>query len=334
MALFDYDRAGRSIVLTDGPEVLVHDGTTEGPVWRHTLSSRVVGVASTDRAIVALDDRGSLSFFEPATGALIAQTDTGQGARGLAALPDGICAIIGRSHATIADEEGVHRRLSASDPSCVAFSPDGMLLVGGRDGAIRVFTDGDAPFQEERLDDPVGGAAWHPGGFWVVAAGVTVWRLDPAGLERITGGPADMPIGSVACAASGHIALRLGATTALVLAYPSRETDATITYFDRKITDVCFGPGDWLGIGMDQGDGNKIDLATGATHRTDTHPGRDHHSWALSVSTGKARDGGPIPEGDEIPVPVERDPAAQRSDLMVGVLAIAVIAAVIYFLVV
>lgn len=334
MALFDYDPAGRSIVLTEGAELLVHDGATEGPLWRHTLACRLVGVASVDAAIIALDDQGTLTYFEPGTGAQIAQVHTGQGARGLAALPDGTCAIIDRSHATIADEEGVHRRLPVSDPTCVAFSPDGMLFVGGKDGSVRVFTDEDTPFQQETLEDAVGGAAWHPGGFWVVAAGTTVWRLDPAGLERITGGPDDMPIGSVACGESGHIALRLGDATALVLAYPSRETDATITYFDRTITDVCFGPDPWLGIGMNLGDGNKINLVSGATHRTDTHPGREHHSWALSVSTGKARDGGELEVGDEVPVPTRQTPEQQRSDLIVGVLALLVIAAVIYFIVV
>lgn len=40
MALFDYDRDGRNIVLTEGAEVLVHDGATEGPLWRQTLDAR------------------------------------------------------------------------------------------------------------------------------------------------------------------------------------------------------------------------------------------------------------------------------------------------------
>jgi hypothetical protein len=124
--------------------------------------------------------------------------------------------------------------------------------------------------------------------------------------------------------------MRLGDKTALVLQYPSRETDATISYFDRDITDVCFGPDPWLGIGMNLGDGNKINLETGATHRTDTHPGRDHHSWALSVSTGKARGGDPVPAeagGDQAPVEYS------KSDTIVGIIALAVIAAIIYYLV-
>ena len=139
-----------------------------------------------------------------------------------------------------------------------------------------------------------------------------------------------MPIGSMACAESGHIAVRLGTTIALVLAWPSRETDATITYFDRAITDLCFGPDPWLGIGMDQGDGNKIDLETGATCRTDTHPGRDHHSWAVKVSAGHAREAGV----EEHETPMIRAEETSRSDIIVGIVTMAVLAAIIYFVVI
>ena len=333
MALFDYDTGGRSIVLTDGAELLVHDGDSEAPLWRKTLDCRLVGVASTGPGIVAVDEKGTLSVFAPDSGALLGRIETGQGARGMAAMTDGLCAIIGRSGVRIADDEGVHRRLTAPDPACVAWSPDGMLLVGSRDGKLTVFADKDEPLQREVLDEPIGAVAWHPGGFWAVAAGTAVWRLDPAGLERITSGPDDMPIGSIACAETGHIAVRLGETITLVLAWPSRETDATITYFDRKITDLCFGPHPFLGIGMDQGDGNKIHLVTGATHRTDTHPGRDHHSWALKVSAGHARDGGDEEERDHGPL-INAEQEHSRSDIMVGIITMVVLAAIIYFVVI
>lgn len=332
MALFDYDSGGRSIVLAEDKELLVHDGDSEAPLWRKTLEGRLVGVASTGPGIVAVDDHGTLSIFAPDSGALLGRVETGQGARGMAAMADGLCAVIGRAGVRLADDEGVHRRLDAPNPSCVAWSPDGMLLVGSRGGELTVFADGDEPLQQEQLDEPIGAVAWHPGGFWAVAAGTGVWRLDPAGLERITSGPDDMPIGSLACAETGHIAVRLGDTIALVLAWPSRETDATITYFDRSITDLCFGPHPWLGIGMDQGDGNKIHLETGATHRTDTHPGRDHHSWALKVSAGHARDGGDEEEREVDPLINAAEHST--SDVVVGIVTMAVIAAIIYFVVI
>lgn len=330
MPLFDYDLAGRSIVMADGDEVLVHDGASEGPLWRHTLGSRLVGVASTEPAIVTLDDRGTLTFFDAPTGAQTGCVDTGRGARALAALPDGTCAVLARGQVSIADDAGVHRRLDAGDATCVAFSTDGMICTGAPDGTILIFTDTDTPFQEERLDAPIGAIAWHPGGFWVVGAGAAVYRVDPAGVERITGAPDAMPIGALACAPSGHVAVRMGEQTVVVFAYPSRETDASMSWFDRQVTDIVFGPDDWLGIGLDKGDGNKINLATGATHRTDTHPGRTHNSWALSVSTGKARASGALDQGDA--VPVNQAPESSRSDMLVGIIAVVVIAAVIYML--
>lgn len=335
MALFDYDRDGRNIVLTEGAEVLVHDGATEGPLWRQTLDARLVGVASTTPAIMAVDERGTLSAFEPATGALLGRIDTGKGARAMAAKMDGLCAIISRAGVAIADDEAVHRRLSVPDPSCVAWSSDGMLLVGSRDGSLTVFAGDDTPMQTEQLHEAITAAAWHPDGFWVIAAGIGVYRLDPAGVERITSAPADMPVGSLDCSPTGLIALRLGEKTALLLAYPSRETYATISYFDRTVTDVSFGPEPWIGVGMNLGDGNKLNLTNGAIHRTDTHPGREHHSWGLGFSAGPALEAKTATDKADAVAKADANQVVEysRSDAIVGVLALVVIAAIIYYLV-
>jgi hypothetical protein len=87
----------------------------------------------------------------------------------------------------------------------------------------------------------------------------------------------------VTCSPDGTLfALRLNPSTVVVLAYPSKDTAMTLQYIDRRAVGVAFGPPPFVGIGMDSGDGNKINLSTEAVHRTDTHPGRSHNRWALS----------------------------------------------------
>src|SRR5208282_6839148 len=53
--------------------------------------------------------------------------------------------------------------------------------------------------------------------------------------------------------------------------------------YQRALEGIAFGPDVWLGVGLDLGDGNKINLMTGACHRTDSHPGRAASSWEVAV---------------------------------------------------
>jgi hypothetical protein len=129
---------------------------------------------------------------------------------------------------------------------------------------------------------------WSALGFWLCAAGERVFRVEPAGgssssLAR-TGSQ------QVACSADGGlIACQTALGEVKVLALPDCAVVGTVAYADRSVAGLAFGPDTWLGVGLDRGDGNKINLATGACHRTDTHPGRSHNSWALDVQVDKDR---------------------------------------------
>lgn len=81
----------------------------------------------------------------------------------------------------------------------------------------------------------------------------------------------------------GRLAAQLSDRAVTLYAWPSLHIETQIEYVERVVRGLAFGPGNWLGVGLDHGDGNKIDVVTSATHRTDTHPGRTHRSWLLSV---------------------------------------------------
>ena len=44
---FSYSPDGSCIVSSDGPELLVYDGPSEGPLWRTTQGSDIVAVGAT-----------------------------------------------------------------------------------------------------------------------------------------------------------------------------------------------------------------------------------------------------------------------------------------------
>src|SRR5262249_49593309 len=75
-------------------------------------------------------------------------------------------------------------------------------------------------------------------------------------------------------------ALRIGRTKAAVfdlLDYQLRGS----AHYTRTVGQVDFGPGGWLGVGLDLGDGNKIDVLSNAVCRTDPYPGRTRNTSIL-----------------------------------------------------
>ncbi|MEZ4466704.1 MAG: hypothetical protein R3F60_20350 [bacterium] len=321
--MFDYDRQGRFIAMADGAEILVQDGPSEGPLWRMVGDHPLVGVAIHQDAIWTVDEAGHLIGRDASTGAQKAALEVGDGCRALAASDQGLLAIARAEEVVVIQGGAILRRLPVDDPTALAWSPTGMLGVGTAAGDIKAFKDDTTPSSEATLPAGVTALTWGGGSEgWLAGAGPTLFRLNAEGIARVTGGPGD--ILSISASPSGHrVALQIGERIVLVLVMPSRDTLTTVQYMDRTVTGVRIGPGNWLGIGMDQGDGNKIDMVTGATHRTDTHPGRAHHSWMLKVATDPSV---------EASLPAPTDAPAKKGNPAVAIAFFVALAAVLWFL--
>jgi hypothetical protein len=57
----------------------------------------------------------------------------------------------------------------------------------------------------------------------------------------------------------------------------------------RQIGGLAFGAGHALGIGLDDGDANVVDVATGESWRTEPHPGRGRTTWRLENKVDLAK---------------------------------------------
>ena len=287
-ARFDYDGPGKLIVCSEGQEVIGHDGGDEAPLWLFRAEQPVVALAITAGGVVVADKAGVLVTLGRERGEEFARRALDDELGGLATGPDGSLAALG-AKALILELPG---RFGQHFPAlagacCAAFSADGSrLAVGHADGHLRVLRlpSGEL-LGEHQLEGPLADVCAGADG-WLVAAGDRVMRVVPDGTssKRLTG-MSDSAIGSVLMRQDGRLlGLAIRGRLVMVLHYPSLETIASIEYLDKEVTNLAFGPHPWLGVGLSGGDGNKVNLFTGAMHRTDTHPEREHHSWMLSQS--------------------------------------------------
>ncbi len=311
---FDYDGRGGLILCSEGREVIGHRGEDESPRWLFRAEDEVVGLAITDAGVVVVDRVGAVVCLDE-TGAVSSRRQVQDEVRGLAATPSGALALLG-AHGLHLELAGGSRTLEASGLRCAAFSSDGSkLAVGHEDGLIRVLRlPGGELLGEHRLERSVADLCALPAGGWLAASGDRVLRVvaDGSSSARLTG-LSGVEIGGVLMRSDGALFGIVYDRRAVVhLAYPSLETVANFEYADKEVTNLAFGPHPWVGIGLSGGDGNKVNLYTGAMHRTDTHPERQHHSWLVMKSVeaelaqrllggqparAPAAAGGPLPAG-------------------------------------
>ncbi|MEM9073105.1 MAG: hypothetical protein AAGE52_31665 [Myxococcota bacterium] len=310
MTIFAYH--GREILMAEGADVLAHDGSTEAPTWSASLGAPVLGLATWTEGSVAVSESGEGRRFGP-SGDEVERFET-DGAVGFAAATLS-------PHWAVLGGTAVHR--SGGGPvdlpgpaTAIAVAENGSVAVGGN-GSFWVLEEEwvavSLPHVEVRHIHAVAD------GSWLVCNGPDVLRVRGESATRL---PIDLeqPPTFAAQSPDGQTIAVVWGDVAVTLVDPAGTSKGQIIYGDKTVTGVAFGPSPWLGVGLSGGDGNKINLATGAVHRTDTHPGRQHNRWMLLANVGP----GAIPPKAAT---AERTPEQDRRDTILGLVILGVIAA-------
>ncbi|WAS89885.1 hypothetical protein [Nannocystis punicea] len=325
-----FDSTGRNLVLADDAEFLVHDGPSEGPRWRRDCKSPLIAVGATADAVISVDEDGQAVWHDPQRDVQRATAEAGDLARAAAISPSGHVLVATSDGAVELTPSGPGRRHAWPDATVVAWGVGGQILVADQQGKVGVFGPAGLVL-EVQLEAPPVAATWNARGFWIVATARKLLRIEGGALHHLTGGPADMPIRAVASSLGGDaIAMVLGESLVIVLSWPGRDNIGQLRYLDRVVDGVQFGPEPWLAVGLDGGDGNKFDLGNGNLNRTDTHPGREHRRWMVSVSVNPPQPAEPSAP----PQPAaEAQPAAKpkASLLLFTVVALIVLYTIVRF---
>lgn len=318
-----YDKAGAVFALREGAELLVHDGESEGPLWRKMLDADIVALGADRTHVAAITSTGTVTWFTATSGDLagtgrvdgMVQRATFIGASTCIAVTATQIAAIEQTGTTIIAEHSA---------TAVAARPDGGVCVAF-EGKLVQYVNGTK--SETSYDTSVGAMCWHPGAkFWLVAAGhkLESWNglVPPAHVTQIP----DVTIERVA-ATEKAVAFAWDKKYVGEMSWPAKETLGDLMYVDKDVEGLDFGPWPWLGVALSEGDANKHNmLEPNRLHRSDTHPGRQHHSWLVRVGAGGDEDD----ESAPAEAPITTPPPKDNQSVVLGLVMIAIVGFVLY----
>lgn len=282
---------GAMLAAGDGPELLAwrNDGA---PAWKVFTEGVLVGVVAGLEHVVTIDADGLLCRWRRTDGELVSSDRIGHTPLALILAADGRTVAVVTSEGPMVEFPHGLQLVPMPGTTAAAFGPDGALGVGRRDGTFTALElKSGAAWGSIKLGAAVGAVAWSSLGSWLVGCELVLYRVSGDATTMLASLPgADKPITQLACAQNGLVAAaRAGDHVELWELHADRPLGEFV--LRRAITSVCFGPALILGIGLEDGDGNWVDLATGATFRTEPHPGRARNTWRLEnrVDIGAVR---------------------------------------------
>ncbi len=285
---FAYDADGALLVCGDGPEVIGYHGETEAPLFRFVHDAPVLSLQVGGGAVWLLDASARLLWLS-LDGALLGQVQLEPGARALAPVRNGRSLALYDALAVVLTRDGPGGRVLHPRLSAAALDASGSaVLVGDLDGKLARYQLDGTRVTSLALGGPIASVATAPGCFFA-ATGARVVRGD----EQLKWAETFVTVSGeqveqLATQDSKRlVAARMKGNKVMVLS-AAREVLASGSWLDKQVGELSFGPLPWFGVGLDGGDGNKVNLITGMIHRTDTHPERTHHRWMLSFG---AKDG-------------------------------------------
>ncbi len=297
------------LLTIDGPDLLAYDATTEAPKWSLGIGRRAAAVLFLDpqlfpasaaspwraqsiaRAALVVDVEGRLHLVDTMLGRAMGELGPfGKPLAVASSMAGGALALAVETQVAVW-RAGEQHHIPMQHARGLAFSNDGATLAIGNDkGELRMFQLATGRPPEEILRSSVRGAisdlVQHPNGSWVVASAQGVSLVSASGTSRLE----KLPAGARRLrfdGRGGRLALQSSERGIVVYEWPTLSVLMRVQYMERPVCGFSFGPDNWLGVALDHGDGNKIDVGTSEVHRTDTHPGRQHRSWTLLVEGKK-----------------------------------------------
>ncbi|TNE85931.1 MAG: hypothetical protein EP330_23630 [Deltaproteobacteria bacterium] len=293
VAPYSFDRSGSIQVCLDGPEVLVYSG--EGvPMWKSFLQGIAVAVHAGGQLVVTLDSDGRLVSFMAHDGTQIVDTNLGVQPVSMCGARDGRVAVIATDCVLLVSRDGESYRLEHAGGVAASFGGQGetQLAVVDAQGMITVFdvTTGQVA-QQLSLGQPLVDVAWSGLGRWVALSNGQLFQValgaaqgeQPAALQVLRAMLLAPGTRQVEVADDGVVAAVLVGDRQVWAVELWTDQRGGVIELHRDIGDVAFGVGGMLGIGLEEGDANRVNLTVGGSWRTNPGFGRGNSSWACNV---------------------------------------------------
>lgn len=313
---------GRCLVVGHGSVVWIATRSQGlAPAAVLELPDEVVAVAASARRVFALTRAGVLVVSDR-HGDELGRDELGA---------EGVDLMVRGTHTVAFTRRGFVRSLAPGQHTDVeidgvvagAVAPDGRVAVVLEGGPLRLFDATDGVERELESPEPlhrIVPSTWHEGGdlAWFAVSEDEVFVVPPGRDQcfHVTS-TGDQKIRHLAAAPDGRmLALALGEKMAVVLTLPERDTVGQVSYVDRRIVGLDFGPDDVLALGMDQGDGNWFDLRTLEIVRTDPPEGEARRHWMVEAGANlpeeRSAESESAPSPDSPPVAAPRTPGKDR----------------------
>jgi len=285
-----YAADGGSVVVGDGPELLAYraDG---GPEWKVFTDGILVGLGIWVDQVVTVDDRGVVVWRNRGNGEALAEMPLeGVKPSGLAVSSDGAVVVVCDEGVWLVDRAVAPRFIAVKGACAVSWGPNRSSLgVGTHSGSFAAIDPvSGVAWGSTNLGSEVTGVAWSTLGQWVVCAGEQLAMVQGDGTEMARLLPDQGPLRNVAVSSDGVVAAAIRGTDVAVYELHQFQPTGRLE-FRRELTDVIFGPGHAIAVGMDDGDATMVELVSGSPSRTEPHPGRGRNTWRMENRVDKDR---------------------------------------------
>jgi hypothetical protein len=280
---FAYGAQSSLLVATDAQEVFVCAAGDQNTQWTFATPSPIVGVRTTRDAILVLEASGILTRLQADNGSTLGQIELKAKCHALAATPAGDWAAVTATGVIVGRRDAIVGRidLPGATHAAWAITDDRLAIADGKhvhlyDKSSRVAT--------RAIEDAITGLAASAIGDWLVT---TTHRLllfshDLSGATGLATLRDAQLSGGVVSPTGQFVAFRIDHDRVAVLGMKVGQI-GLISYPDREVGELEFGPHPELGIGIGQGDGNLMSLLHNQARRTDPPPDRQRNRWLIGV---------------------------------------------------